>query len=796
MMDWIAPLIRVEEGESVSAVEFGWGASWAQGHTFLVLLLGALAVGVAVVYYLYFQSTSRTRLRGLSIVARAIGLVAIVTVFAQPVLQATLVEKLRPLMLLLFDGSDSMNLPAEGADTEGQTLTRMEQVRETLENNDDVLEKLSGKYRLRAYLAGQNGALRNLELTRGDDIREDDRIHADHLAAQLRADAHVTALGTSLEDVGRRHRGRMLDRLVVIGDFDVNSGKPVLNEAPQLEARIDTIGVGPRRVADASVSLQCDLVIKKDEERNVDVEIRQTGLDGQSAQLQLFARHLGGAMDGGLRDASAAVPVGDARTVSFDQGRVSVKIPYRPQEVGRVRLEARLETFGEEALVENNTAARDVTVRDESIKLLFVENEPTWEWRFVKEVFHRDRLVGHDGFRTYLHSADFGVRRSNPMFLTSLEQSRAEFFANDVIFISDVSEELLSSRFQDLLGEYVRDFGGGLVVLVGPRFGVKSLAGSKISEMLPVILDESQGSRLGWFRLQLTPAAAAEDFMNLGRNEQENREAWNTLGELPWYQPVARLHPQGVALASHPADFCIDGSTPQPIVATRRFGKGEVIYLGFNEMWRLRRIHGETHYRRFWGQLMYRLGLSHALGSQKRFKVTTDRERYQVGNKMNIRVEAYNEDFKPLELEKLTARLHSTIAGDPSEVTEIALPVTQNETVFEATVPLFVDGLHRLLVDDPVKKETVEMVFDVEPLSIERRSAVRNVELQKELATRTGGRMLELSEFSQLAETIEPTPFEEKKFRTIPLWNTWLAVILVIGVFLLEWTVRKFADLS
>ena len=44
---------------------------------------------------------------------------------------------------------------------------------------------------------------------------------------------------------------------------------------------------------------------------------------------------------------------------------------------------------------------------------MFVEYEPTWEWRFIKEVFHRDPLVGMKGFRTFLYSSDPQVREKN-----------------------------------------------------------------------------------------------------------------------------------------------------------------------------------------------------------------------------------------------------------------------------------------------------------------------------------------------------------------------------------------------
>src|SRR5690606_9976155 len=123
------------------------------------------------------------------------------------------------------------------------------------------------------------------------------------------------------------------------------------------------------------------------------------------------------------------------------------------------------------------------------------------------------------------------------------------------------------------------------------------------------------------------------------------------LGRLPWYQPVARLHPLGTALAVHPTATTVDLKTRQPLIAVRRYGKGEVVYVGFNETWRLRRKYGERYYRQFWGQMIHRLGLSHALGSQKRFIVRTDRQQYQADDKVVLTVEAYDANFEPLNEE-------------------------------------------------------------------------------------------------------------------------------------------------
>ena len=98
-------------------------------------------------------------------------------------------------------------------------------------------------------------------------------------------------------------------------------------------------------------------------------------------------------------------------------------------------LVAHIEPVAGETVDENNHARREISVTDKFLRLLFVDYEPTWEWRFIKEVFHRDKLVGMEGFRTFLRSSDPRVRQTNPMFLPTLSPPRNEFFEYDVIFL-------------------------------------------------------------------------------------------------------------------------------------------------------------------------------------------------------------------------------------------------------------------------------------------------------------------------------------------------------------------------
>jgi hypothetical protein len=302
--------------------------------------------------------------------------------------------------------------------------------------------------------------------------------------------------------------------------------------------------------------------------------------------------------------------------------------------------------------------------------------------------------------------------------------------------------------------------------------------------------------------------------MQLGVSASDNQKGWANLGQLPWYQPVSRVHPLATVLLEHPHDTCIDGKTHQPLIAIRRYGRGEVVYLSFDETWRLRRKYGEIYYRQFWGQMIHRLGLSHALGSQKRFVVRTDRQQYQSDDKVVLTVEAYDENFEPLVADKLPDH---KIWGElqlPSRATAAAAPPTLNSVkldadnrqplpipqlrpgVFEAQIPVFVAGEHRVKVKDPITGETVEVNFQVTSLSAERRSAVRNTVIQEQLAAANGGKSYDLTTAANLPDEIRSVVRTESTMEVFPLWNTWPCFVLVIALMLGEWLLRKLVNLA
>lgn len=813
---WIGTLLGLEDLESVESIEASFVAPWAREEPIWVLLGCAALVAISLVFYLFFQG--RRRRLGLFLAGlRATSLCLLLLILAEPVLLLTSIHRPRPLLWLLFDGTESMNLrdelPARDREEIERTLeleprpgasgspaeapSRREQVTALLEREDAAwLRELGQKFRVRPFRLSRADGVQALSWPSDPaavidpDFSESPAFET--FLEELDSAGEVTALGSAFRDLARRQGRDRLGAVVVVSDFDQNTGPPALESARELGVPVHTIGVGPESAVDLQVALQAPLVMKKSERSTLVATVRQQGLSGQSVEVRLSVRDLEAGEAAGVEHV-------ETRTVELGAEPGNVEFSYTPTRTGRFAFVAEVDRQEGEILDQNNLREREVRIRDDFLRLLFVEYEPTWEWRFIKEVFHRDKLVGTRGFRTFLRSADPRVREANPLFLPTLNLRRSKFFESDVIFIGDLPATALGERFCDMVREWVSQFGGGLVILSGPRHGPGQLVGTPLEEMLPVVLEPHARRFDGRpFEMRLSAESRQIDFMQLGASPAENEKAWKNLGPLDWYQPVVRPHPLATVLAEHPEHTCVDGETPQPLIAMRRYGKGEVVYLGFNETWRLRRKYGELYYRQFWGQMIHRLGLSHSLGVEKRFVVRSDRPVYRPDDPVTITVEAHDRDFTPLRLEStgLTALegvLHLPRGGDRDEVPVRLSPLSDG--VFEARATVWLRGEHRISVNDPVTGEVVEATFQVVDRSLEHRRATRNVALQEEIALETGGRSTGLVEAIDLPSRIEAPRTLETRVAIVPLWNTWLFFILVVVALLVEWLTRKLVHL-
>jgi hypothetical protein len=274
--------------------------------------------------------------------------------------------------------------------------------------------------------------------------------------------------------------------------------------------------------------------------------------------------------------------------------------------------------------------------------LLFAAG-PTREYQFARGIFLREVAEKRFGLvAIHLQSAtdkdcdqfvpDEQLLRKFPSALDPLDRPEgANRFANlnlyDVIVAFDPDWSKLSDAQRKLLQRWVAERGGGLVLVAGPvhtyqlaRPGGVDL--SAIQSLYPVHVNDIRLHGLNIthdpatpFTLNFTIEAREHDFLKLDEKGELPLAGWDTFFGIPWgkdvkkapargfhfYYPVERVRPAAAVLATIPlpAARINDGRDEMPMMATMRYGKGTVFYLGSGEMWRLRLYRRAAH-ERFW----------------------------------------------------------------------------------------------------------------------------------------------------------------------------------------------------
>jgi hypothetical protein len=773
----------------VDRVEPSFAASWATAHPVWLVAgtFGLVALTVAIT-----RRSREGRARGFLVVCRACWLILLLVTLAEPSMTLTANREVRPAFWLLFDGSESMAVEENATvDASGSARAprrpRIEIVRELLRARDgNLVARLGDRFRLGAFLFDGTEGARALELKRDTNGALDARALAD----QLTASGTVTALGAAVDDLARRREGEHLAGVLVVSDFHQNAGLPLLDAARRLGRPIHTLGVGSTTPVNLSVALQVPLALKRGERGSATVTLRQSGLDRQAVSLRLSA------ID---RDGTSIALA--QRTVTPRDPLQLEEFPIVLEQAGPWQIVAEADPLDGEVEKRDNRDQRRVVVRDEGLRVLLVEDEPSWEWRALKSILENDPSVGPRGFRTYLRAADASVATTNTAFLPSLEIDRRAFFAEDVIILGDVSASMLPPSFCAQAVELVRDFGAGLVVLGGPRHGPAALAGTPLIDLLPATPAPGGPAIVGGpFRPRFTPQAKLHDFLRLGADDAGSAAAWASLGPLDWYRPSARVDPLTTVLAEHPTDLCLDGKTPQPLITLRRFGRGEVIAFALNETWRLRRQSGERFQRQLWVQMVHRLGLGTAIGDQKRFVARLDLPSYRPDDQVTLAVEAYDADYRPMTEDTLPDHALAAVleapGSDGRDATEVPFKVSQRRPgFFEATVSLARSGPHKIRVTDPVTRSETVLEFPVEALSAERRSAARDLVAERELARQTGGTCYTPETIGKLPGDVDASPRIETRVEVVPLWSTWLWFATILALMLCEWLTRRLLSL-
>jgi hypothetical protein len=298
---------------------------------------------------------------------------------------------------------------------------------------------------------------------------------------------------------------------------------------------------------------------------------------------------------------------------------------------------------------------------------------------------------------------------------------------------------------------------------------------------IPVNLSPTPlAARLGVLRLADDPKAAFPAEL------LSTQDGW---AQLEWAQriPVQSLKPTSEILAESAQE--IDGGHA-PLVIGMRYGAGNVIYVATDEIWRWRNGRGETYPERFWVQLLRSLARPSLGIGREDVRIAVEPGRSFVGETVRIEVEL------PAGAPPAAIALEVIREGYSGTVVDVsAIPSTGG--MFIAAWSPEQDGRWKIRPRDPSLNAragdgaTLEVVRSDQEL----RNAEADRPLLESLARETGGRVVDPADAMALVRSLPNRSIRTENPIRDPIWNSPLALAILLTLLASEWIIRRTARL-
>jgi hypothetical protein len=806
---WLQRLLMLDtpEGTSLRKVEFALRGGLPPWLAVLFLIGGA---ALAIFFYRRENAKLGVAMRGLLAGLRTLLIGLVVLMLMRPVLLAEFAGERPRGVVVLVDATQSMTIADRRVTdkdwerveivtgTKPQTsepVTREQMVKAALKS-----EKLRLLERLR-----EKGPLSVVLFDRKTTPAGDDWLTA------YRPDGTQTALGDAVSEILTRQAGEPPAAVVVISDGRDTASTRTFDEVAKAcqeqGVGLHVWGVGSSEagvLALKEVRVPRTVFLdekpdQKDDPVEVPVRFRCRGFKKGTIDITLKVGE-------DTITESVAVSEGENLTKTIRlvprKGRdgerpVTVTLKLREQpDVG-------------------DRADRVVQVKNAKIKVLYVENTPRREYKFIQPVLDRDRRLL---LRIFLAEGDprlaeQGVdKESGSMYVEKFPETFPEPDSKDpdrrpydLVILGDVPAKLIGERGIRALATWVKE-GGGLVVLAGRQHAPAEFAGTPLAEVLPVEFRREEFTtdadlKATPFRPVLTFDGEQSPLLAFDDNPETNRELWTkemwkNVPGFYWHYPVVDLRPGATALLVHP-DRKVGkrpDEKPLPLVATQFYGKGEVVFVGVEETWRWRDSTGDRFTARFWGQTAVQLGLPHLLGNARRSQLEMERGEPVLGRPGAVKGRFLDSKYEPVLRPNVRGVLVNLENAQSRDVTLQRVPGLPGE--YRAALPNDMPGRHELRVAASDGLEAATLPFRVElPPRHELLELGMAEEALRGLASAAGGAFYREEDLSSLPDRVEAKGQAITQRSEVLLWG-WLPFCLFVLLITAEWVVRKFSNLS
>ena len=533
----------------------------------------------------------------------------------------------------------------------------------------------------------------------------------------------------------------------------------------------------------------------KDDKAPLTATLNTTGFEGEEITVVL--------------ERTGREPV--TKTITPDTSTTKVEFQLESDEVGRHEYTLSMNVRPGETRQDNNTKSFAMTVTDDTVRVLLLEGEARWEFRFIDNALERDehvevkRVVFRQPYLGVLQDTFFPRKLQIPDKADDLEAS--PFAEPDLVIVGDIAPGDLSTIGWQMLESFVAESGGTLVFIAGKQHFPLAYRSEIVERLLPMtelrpvnIIDgplaKGPPSERG-FHLKLTPEGENETMLQFDADPQQNRDLWTGLPGHAW--GLLGEAKRGATVLAYAVGLQQqndrDAERLGAVIVQQYYGAGQVLWLGVDSTWRWRHRVGDKYHHRFWGQLARWSAENKAATVNDFVRFGPDRSDIEFGEDAIIRArwtQAFLKRHPDLKARALIHRADDDRRRTP--FAELVLePVDTRPLIHEGRAVALPPGEYRitLVIENAEAGEISAPLHVTENVTLELSDLSANRELLAQIADVSGGRLFYPDEVGQIPKLFRNQQSSTRVRREIALWDHWLVMLLFFGLLTSEWVVRK-----
>jgi uncharacterized membrane protein len=717
----------------------------------LFVLTALAAVGLAwPIWRSGLLRTSRTRAAILLALQTAFVALLLMMLW-QPALSVPSLRTQQNIVAVVVDNSQSMRTSDAGG------RSRLEAAVSSL--NSGVLDELRERFQVRLFQAGAG-------VDRVDSL------------AKVDPSAKSTQLGEALRNVAGEAASLPFGAIIVLSDGADNAGGIDLattEEIRRYRVPVHTVGFGqlhPERDIEVT-KVDVPMRTMAGSRVNATVTLRQYGYANRPVRIT--------AKDGEKVLASAQA------TLKADGEDLPVQLMLTTGQAGARSIQLSVDPADGESNRDNNSVTRLINVDGIRPRVLYIEGDPKWEYKFIRRAIELDQGLE---LVSMLRTTQNKVYRQGIKTPDELQQgfpaTVEELFDYQAVIIGGIEAGAFTPAQQELLKQFVDRRGGGLLWLAG-RSGLSDggWAASSLAELMPVALPNSKNTfRREPATVRLTEAGRDSVACRLVDDPAKNAERWKALPYLANYQNPGTPKPGAVVLADFTA-----GRSNYPLFVTQPYGRGRTAVLATSGTWRwqMQQPLADGTHETFWQQMLRWL----VGGTEGRVISSLPKSVFSDVARVPLRAEVRDKNYLPAADARVEARILGP--GGLSETVELR-PDETSPGVYIAEYSAVTPGSYVTEVvawrgEEEAGRDAIS--FRREDGVAERFGMGQNRELLQKVSQSTGGRYWKPEELKKLPEEVTFSESGISVRETRELWNLPLFFLLAILLRGGEWILRR-----